>query len=306
MSRCYGMETATISMLMVLSALHLVGVITQLKLLGVDFVTIAKVIVLLMSTIIIWAGFNTFGSSFEQPEVEPEATVPPNGPQINLIQQGTTGLTVEVYDITDSNLQLYCDDGEGSQKFAVAKNAVISPHDFIEKIVEKYGYIDYPAVTESKVSVEFDLSSFTSNHEYDCALYSGQGESFVLHDQESIIFEAGDEPVHSYTNLSLTNDWDGLWLTWEDEGDILWDTVLLKDLNHSNYLSYSIGEWEDRENEAYIGGMIPSLPNTYLIGLEGPDINGMENEVIWYKFDFEERCTDEEQCPSQIQLNQVE
>ncbi len=267
--------------------------------------TIAKVVVVLMSIIMIWAGSNTFGSSFEQSKDAPESAIHPDSPQINLIQQGPTGLVVEVYGITNPNLQLFCDDGEGSQKFAVSKNAAISPHDFIEKIVEKYGDINYPTVTESKVSVEFDLTSFTSNHEYDCALYSGPGESFVMHDQESIIFEAGGEPVHSYTNLSLTNDWDGLWLTWDDEGDILWDKVLLKDLNHSNYLSYTIWEFDGEENTAWIGGYIPSLQKSYLIGLEGPDVNGMENEVVWYKFDFEERCTDEEQCPNQIQLNQI-
>ena len=267
--------------------------------------SIAKVMVLFITTILIWAGSSTFNSSLERFENAPETKVQPDGPQINLIQQGPTGLTVEVYGITDSNLQLYCDDGVGSQKFAVSKNAMFSPHDFNEKIVEKYGYLDYPDVPESNVSVEFDISSFTSNHQYDCTLYNGPGESFVMHDQERIIFEAGDEPVHSYTNLSLTNDWDGLWLTWEDEGDILWDSVLLKDLNHSNYLSYSMGEWEGSENQAYIGGMIPSLPNTYLIGLEGPDRNGMENEIVWYKFDFEERCTEEEQCPSQIQLTKL-
>ncbi len=276
------------------------------KLLGVEQMDFLKIVVVLMSSLLVWAGAHTLDPSSEQIEATNESDNPIDGPKINLIQEGPTGLIVEVYDITDPNLQLNCDDDEGTEKFAVSKNAVVSSNEFAEKIVEKYGSVDYPVETDSNVSVTFNFGHFTSNHDYVCRLYSVTNP-LELYDQESITFEALDEPTHSYSNLTLVNDWDGPWLTWEDEGEILWDTVLLKDLEHSNYLSYSMGEFEGESNKAWIGGYIPSLEKTYLIGLEGPDVNGMENEVTWYKFTWDgERCTEESECPAEIELTPVE
>jgi len=259
-------------------------------------------LVVLISILLVWTVVPTLGPNTDQIEATNEPDNPIDGPKINLIQAGPTGLIVEVYGITDPNLQLNCDDGEGTQKFAVSKNAMVGIHGFTEKIVEKYGSVDYPVETDSKVSVTFNFGHFTSNHQYDCRLYNVTNE-VVLLDYESITFEASGDPTHSYSNLTLVNEWDGLWLTWDDEGEILWDTVHLKDLNHSNYLSYSMGEFEGESNKAWIGGQIPTLERIYLIGLEGPDVNSTENEVTWYKFTWDGvKCKDESQCPAEIEL----
>ena len=109
---------------------------------------IAILLIAILSSLLVWAGAHTLDPSSEQIEATNESDNPIDGPKINLIQEGPTGLIVEVYDITDPNLQLNCDDDEGTEKFAVSKNAVVSYKEFAEKIVVKYCSVDFALETQ--------------------------------------------------------------------------------------------------------------------------------------------------------------
>ena len=62
--------------------------------------SLSGIVITVLMLVSVWAGAHTLDPSSEQIEATNESDNPIDGPKINLIQEGPTGLIVEVYDIT--------------------------------------------------------------------------------------------------------------------------------------------------------------------------------------------------------------